>query len=220
MAQVAAFQAGTALPRPQPNTAVPFPTIAPETLARALADPGRTTANPITGERLTFVVTAGETGGAYCLVQGQLPAGSGVRFGRLPAHQHRTKTEIFHVVEGTLDFRLGAEAHLVLKPGDTIVVPPMTRHRFWNSSDGSVTLQVEIRPTERFEQFIRLFNGMAEEGRCSQRGIPFNPLDMALLTEYGMDGLPLPMLAFFRALIPLARWAGRDHALRKYLASA
>lgn len=178
----------------------------------------RTVEHPIWGERDTFVVTAEESGGEYVLLRVELAPGAMARNGP-PAHRHRTKTETFRVIEGTVDFRRGDERRLVVRAGEHVVVPPMVPHRFWNSADAPATFEVEIRPPERFEPFLRTFYGLAQDGKVNAKGMP-GILDLALIMRYGGDGLPLPARAVLGALARIARWQGRDRRLAKYLTPA
>lgn len=57
------------------------------------------------------------TGGAFCLLVDQPPAGWS-----LPAHRHRGEAETIHVLEGEFDMVVEGERSL-LRAGDTIHVP-------------------------------------------------------------------------------------------------
>src|SRR5262249_49227935 len=66
--------------------------------------------------------------------------------GRVPgAHVHPVQEERFEVVSGTMRFRRGRETVLA-GPGDTLVVPPGTAHRFANAGQGPAVVRVEGRP--------------------------------------------------------------------------
>ena len=58
--------------------------------------PGQTLVNEITGETITFIETAAETGGAFTLIEVVLAPGGGVPM----AHVHPNQSETFEVVDG------------------------------------------------------------------------------------------------------------------------
>src|SRR5687767_13715956 len=69
----------------------------------AMAYAGQVIENPVSGEKLTFIQTAAETNGELLELELELTPD-----GHVPgAHQHPEQTETFHVLEGTMKFRLG-----------------------------------------------------------------------------------------------------------------
>jgi mannose-6-phosphate isomerase-like protein (cupin superfamily) len=120
-----------------------------------VARAGQTVENPATGERITFVQTAADTGGEL-LVMDDVWTRPGHRAAE---HVHPEMEERWRVVEGRAAFRIGGE-ELVAGPGDDVVAPPGTPHVAWNPTDGEVRLQIEMRPALRWEEFVeRLFSG-------------------------------------------------------------
>jgi quercetin dioxygenase-like cupin family protein len=120
-----------------------------------MASAGETVVNPATGERVTFVKTAADTGGELLELElvwsrpGQ----------RAPAHVHPEMEERYEVLEGTAAFRIGDEERTA-RAGDVVTVPPGTTHLAWNPTDVRVRLKVEFRPALRWEEFVvRLFAG-------------------------------------------------------------
>jgi mannose-6-phosphate isomerase-like protein (cupin superfamily) len=79
---------------------------------------------------------------------------------RAAAHVHPEMEERYEVVSGTAAFRIGEDPERTAGPGETVVVPPGTRHLAWNPTDGEVRLRIEMRPALRWSQFVeRLFGG-------------------------------------------------------------
>jgi quercetin dioxygenase-like cupin family protein len=120
-----------------------------------MASAGETVVNPATGERVTFVKTAADTGGELLELElvwsrpGQ----------RAPAHVHPEMEERYEVLEGTAAFRIGDEERTA-RAGEVVTVPPGTTHLAWNPTDVRVRLKVEFRPALRWEEFVvRLFAG-------------------------------------------------------------
>ena len=175
----------------------------------------RTIENPVTGERYTFLATAEETNGELLNVKAEIPAGTpGV-----PLHYHLTYTEEFEVLEGRLDLRVG-EDQLVLGSGESAMVPLVTPHRFWNSSNEPAAFEAEIRPARKMEQSLRAMVGLARAGKTNERGVPKNVFELALLYELSesyIGGMPLFLQrGVFGALAQLARWRGYDPEFSRY----
>src|SRR3954447_15923848 len=120
-----------------------------------MATAGQSVVNPSTGERVTFVRTAADTGGELLEMALVWPRPGQ----RAPAHVHPEMEERYEVLEGTAAFRSGDE-ELTASRGDVVTVPPGTTHLAWNPTDRPVRLRVEFRPALRWEEFVvRLFEG-------------------------------------------------------------
>src|ERR671911_2063769 len=93
----------------------------------------RTINNPVTGERIEFLRTDEDR----LEFEMQLTPD-----GKVPgAHVHPEQEERFHVLEGTMQFRLGLRK-IVAGPGETVVVPAGARHKF--SNGGATTARVRV----------------------------------------------------------------------------
>lgn len=91
-----------------------------------MAHAGQTIHNPVSGERITFHRTAADTDGELLEFELELAPD-----GRVPgAHVHPEQEERFHVLEGTMRFRLGMRT-IVAEAGDTVVVPAGRMHKFF-----------------------------------------------------------------------------------------
>jgi quercetin dioxygenase-like cupin family protein len=168
---------------------------------------GQILVNPASGERITFVHTAAETGGELVAIRLELPPG-----GRVPGglHIHPLQEERFEVVEGTMRFRM-RRRRIVAGPGEVVVVPPRVAHDFANAGAETAVLRVDIRPALQMEQLFETAVALAEEGRTMLNGIP-KPLDLALFTrefEQEVQGASPPRWVQRLALAPLARIARR-----------
>ena len=141
-----------------------------------MARAGQTIENPATGERITFVATAADTGGEL-LVMDDVWTRPGHR---APEHVHPEMEERWQVVAGRAAFRIGGEA-IEAGPGEVVVAPPGTPHLAWNPGDGEVRLRIEMRPSLRWEEFVeRLFALGGDQAAGA-----------ALLREFGRE-LTLP----------------------------
>jgi quercetin dioxygenase-like cupin family protein len=133
--------------------------------------------NPCTGERITFRRTAADTGGELLELELELEPG-----GRVPgAHVHPEQEERFHVLEGTMRFRLGMR-RIVAHAGDTVVVPAGQVHRFSNAGDGPARARVEVVPALDMEELLRTTAELAHEGHVTRSGMP-KPLHLALFVR-------------------------------------
>jgi quercetin dioxygenase-like cupin family protein len=140
--------------------------------------PGQTLENPVTGERFTFTHTAASTGGELLAFDLGLRVGGAVPI----PHVHPIQTERFEVVEGRVRFRIGLRTR-VAEPGEVVEVAPGVVHSFANAGDDEARLHVEVRPALAMENMLADVVAMAEAGRMTQRGLPRNPLDLAVLAR-------------------------------------
>jgi quercetin dioxygenase-like cupin family protein len=178
--------------------------------------PGQTLENPVTGERFTFTQTASTTDGELLAFDFALRPGGAVP---LP-HVHPIQTERFEVVAGLMRFRVGLRTVLA-GPGDVVEVAPGVAHSFANAGDEEARLRVEVRPALQMEAMFAEVVAMAKAGRMNRRGLPRNPLDLALLARrYDQEAhAPFLSVGFQRALLaPLVMWA--RHPRRAQLATA
>lgn len=59
--------------------------------------------------------------------------------GETAEHFHRASEEIYHFVSGAGRMRLGDDESEV-RPGETVVIPPGTRHKLWNPGNDPLVL--------------------------------------------------------------------------------
>ena len=141
-------------------------------------NPGDTLENPVTGERFTFTDTAATTDGDLLAFDFALRPGGAVPI----AHVHPIQTERFEVVSGLMSFRVGRR-RLLAGPGEVVEVEPGVAHSFANAGDEEARLRVEVRPALAMEEMFAEVIAMAQAGRMTKRGMPRNPLDLALLAR-------------------------------------
>jgi hypothetical protein len=100
--------------------------------------------------------------------------------------------------------------------GETVVVPPGTRHAFRNRSGASATFTCEARPPSTLQSFLEDAAALSRAGKITKLGLP-KPgglLDAAVLVERNKDMVtmlfPAPPKPVQRAMFgPLARLAER-----------
>src|SRR5919198_284704 len=83
-------------------------------------------------------------------------------------------------------------------------------HSFANTGEDEARLRVEVRPALAMEEMFAEVVAMARAGRMTRRGLPRNPLDLAVLArKYDQEAhAPLLSVGVQRALLaPLVMWA-------------
>jgi quercetin dioxygenase-like cupin family protein len=178
-----------------------------------MAYAGQTIHNPVSGESIHFLRTAANTGGELLELELELSPD-----GRVPgAHVHPEQEERFHVLEGTMKFRLGMRT-IVAGPGDSVVVPAGRVHRFANGGDVPARARVEVVPALDMEQLLETTVELAHEGGVTRKGMP-KPLHLALFVRRFRREVraPFPPAWTVRVLMaPLAALARRRGHAERY----
>ena len=147
---------------------------------------GQTIQNPVTGERVVFRRASADTKGELVEIDVYVEPHGFVA----AAHVHPSQEERFRVLAGALEMRVGYET-IVARPGDTIVVPAGTRHRFRNAGDERAHFVCEVRPALGFESLLETMFALAADGKTNRRGMP-NPLRLAVIAQAHFDTVRLP----------------------------
>ena len=106
-----------------------------------MARAGEMIENPVTGQRLVFLVTSTDSDGELLAAEGIFPPGgfAGV------THIHPHQDEHFEVLAGEAVFEVG-RSRQVLGAGETIDVPRRTKHTFANAGRAEMRVRFEFRP--------------------------------------------------------------------------
>jgi quercetin dioxygenase-like cupin family protein len=175
-----------------------------------MARTGQIIHNPVSGERIEFLRTAADTGGELLEFELELTPD-----GRVPgAHVHPEQEERFHVLEGTMRFRLGLRT-IVAEAGETVVVPAGRMHTFANGGDGTALARVEVVPALDMEDLLCTTAELAEDGDVLPSGLP-KPLHLALFVRRFRREVRAPfppawmVHAMLAPLAVLARSRGHD----------
>lgn len=176
----------------------------------------RTVHHKYTGESITFVETAKETGGAYLLIEVALPArGDGP-----PLHVHDQFTEKFEVRQGRLTVVAGQTVH-VMEAGQSLLVPRETAHTFKNSHDEPVVFRVRLTPPRQFEASVRVHYGLMADGLTDDKGVPKNLYHVALIlmlqNTWVADKPRWVQRLLFRTLLMIGKRTGAFKPLEKYV---
>lgn len=110
-----------------------------------MARPGLTITDPTTGQKITFVETAAQSGGERLVLESTYQPAKG----RPPLHKHPSQVERFEVLEGTLDVRIGRRRRTLVE-GDTLEIAAKEPH----AMAGEARVRWEIVPALRTEQFL------------------------------------------------------------------
>src|SRR5919107_5458086 len=111
---------------------------------------GDTIENPVTGERVTFLKTAKDTGGEVVVIDTTVAPGGFVA----AEHLHPYQSERFEILSGEVEFKLGKEI-VTARPGDVVMVEPGTSHQFRNLGNEEIRFRTEVRPALSFETFLQ-----------------------------------------------------------------
>jgi len=97
-------------------------------------------------DRITFLITGEQTGGALFMAEVSIAPGGGN-----PPHIHRREEEMFYLQQGTLTIQVG-ERILNASPGDFVRLPRGVAHCFKNNGnvDAKVLLVVTPAGLEKF----------------------------------------------------------------------
>ncbi len=167
--------------------------------------------NPVTGQRLIFLITSADSDGELFAAEGIFSPGG---FAGVP-HVHPQQDERFEVLAGDAAFDIDGARH-VLTAGDTIDVPRGTPHTFANDGHEEMRVRFEFRPAlTSTEHFYELYFAFAQHGRVNAKAMP-GLLDVATVwpvtSEHAVLATPPPVIqhALFRVLAPVARITGRQ----------
>jgi quercetin dioxygenase-like cupin family protein len=92
------------------------------------------------GDKVTFLVTGGESGGACFIIEGIAPPGGGP-----PPHIHHFEDESFYILQGSVTLHAGGKT-IQASPGDFIHIPRGTVHSFRNNGKIDAKALVMVSP--------------------------------------------------------------------------
>ncbi|GAB3926347.1 cupin domain-containing protein [Larkinella terrae] len=160
----------------------------------------RTITNPILKEATIFLEISRESGGCHTLVDVLLSPGAGN-----PMHYHDDFSEEFTCLEGELSIQFEKQV-IRLQPGESVLAPAQSKHRFFNQSGTFCRFQCRFTPGfPGFEQALQISYGLARDGKTTARGMPKNPYAIGYLVLISRTYLT-GGIALFQ---PLLTWLGR-----------
>lgn len=93
--------------------------------------------------------------------------------GQSGIHYHTKITEKFKGIEGELTVMVNGEKKK-LKPNSETVIKPYDTHQFLNASGEKVIFEVEITPGLNIINGLKIFYGLAKDGKVYKNGLPKN----------------------------------------------
>jgi mannose-6-phosphate isomerase-like protein (cupin superfamily) len=164
--------------------------------------------NPVTGERFCIVEQAGDVESAPLVVEyTALP-----RTPRLE-HIHPHIEEEITVLEGRAVFTTRDSRARVLRPADTVVVPPGMPHSLVAFGDDALLTRCTFTPGLRIASLFHTITALARDGRTNHRGDPGFMQAIVLGDAYRREFATVQppravQLLAFALLAPLARLGG------------
>ena len=182
-----------------------------------MARVGETIANPVNGERITWIETAHTTGGELLSFDLTLRPGAAVAV----EHRHVRQEERFRVQAGTVELEVAGNRREV-GLDEEVAVPAGVPHRWWNHGQEEATVRVELRPALDTETFFENYFGLARDGKTNSKGIP-GLLQIAVAFRDLGDSCPsltrppaVVQRAVFVTLAPVGRVLGRRAVYAQY----
>ena len=163
--------------------------------------------NPITGERITFVRTSAQTGGALAEMDLDLRPDAFLA----AEHIHLRQEEKFEVLEGLIRLRCRGEES-VCGPGETVVVPAGSPHAWAPADSRGARVRLTFTPGADIEEFFDEFFRCGREGRTNAKGMPsvLVTARLGLTHDMYLAGPPVPLQrAAFRVLAGAGRLVHR-----------
>lgn len=176
-----------------------------------MARVGAEMVNPVTGERFVWRHTAASTGGEFAEFDLYLAKGAVVA----APHVHPHQREDFRVESGAVDLRVGDRSERVEVGGERSV-PPETPHAWGQAGQDEAHVVVRLTPALHSEDFFETFCGLARDGKANRKGLPRNPLQLAVLAQAYRREIAVasnPLRVLIRLMGPLA-WIGRRAGFR------
>ena len=173
-----------------------------------MAKRGEVLENPITGQRIIFRRTSGDTAGGLLEVESVYTTPSP---SRPPTHYHPSQEEIFRVLAGELHV-VAYGGHRVLKKGETLVIVEGSRHQMW-AEEAGVRVNWQTRPALETAAFFETVFGLASEGKTDEKGVP-NLLQSAVIARkyagvFRLASPPWPIQKLLLAVLaPLGKLLG------------
>lgn len=160
----------------------------------------RTFFNPIMNDTATFVETSEESNGKHSVLEIQLYKSEGP-----PVHYHKTFSEKFEVIEGTLYLQVGKEKKLV-NAGESFTIPAGTPHKFYNPTNDKARFRLIFEPGHTgMENFIKIIYSLAADGLTDKKGIPKKFAHLATILVMSDSNAT----GFFTLLSPIMRMVAR-----------
>jgi quercetin dioxygenase-like cupin family protein len=165
--------------------------------------------NPIIKDSITFIQTSDETNANISELELTLRP-EGANF----PHYHKTFTETFTAIEGSLGLKLIGGKIKILQPGEAYSVLPNQTHSFFNPGEKEIKFNVKLTPGHKgFENALRILYGLAEDGLTNKKSIPKSLTHVAIignLSESFLPGVMRGLSPLFNLLVKRAQQSGLE----------
>lgn len=143
---------------------------------KALIPPGEGERLPVLGTVNTVLLTQESTDGRLTLAFMDVPPGRGI-----PPHVHTREDEVFHILEGSVEFQMG-ESAVRAEPGATVFAPRGQPHSLTCVSETEARMLLIATPGG-IEEMFRALSRLPEiepdpeeiAAICGRQGITFLP---------------------------------------------
>src|SRR3954447_26395054 len=126
---------------------------------------GQVLHDPVLRQRLSFRETV-EDGQETLLVETWIDPGGGVT-----PHIHPAMTERFEVLEGEVSF-LAGKTWVTAGAGESVTVPPNTRHAYRNKSDAEAHVVCHATPPSTLQEFLEDAVALGRGGFTTGNALP------------------------------------------------
>jgi quercetin dioxygenase-like cupin family protein len=92
--------------------------------------------------------------------------------GALPPHEHPRQTEVWYVIDGKVEFRLGKDKRVIGPEDGEMLVPPHTVHGLKAVDQRTAHLGCRVTPALELQSFLEESAAAAREGLFMKGGIP------------------------------------------------
>jgi quercetin dioxygenase-like cupin family protein len=133
-----------------------------------MAKAGEVIENPVTGERIEFVETAADTGGAHLKFNLYLSPTAQVA----ASHLHTKQDERIDILDGELRIVVGDAEPQTYKKGEWVLLKAGVRHSWWNESKVPAKVSMKFTPALNTEEFFESFFALGRDGRTTKDGAP------------------------------------------------
>ncbi|HMC96163.1 MAG TPA: cupin domain-containing protein [Flavobacteriales bacterium] len=170
--------------------------------------------NARTGQVMTFLQTGAGRRGELLRIDCISPPSSM----REPEHIHPLQENKFEIISGSCTFSIDGKEQLA-KAGDTVTIPPRTRHFFWNAGNEDAHYIQEFRPAGTIAGFFDTFFALSRDGKLNEKGIP-NFFHASVIMLKHKDDIrvispPWPIqLITYVLLAPIGRLMGHQASYR------
>lgn len=152
---------------------MPAMTLKPRTVA-----PGKGRVyDHLAGEKMTILLSAQDTGGAFGLFIDEVPPGAGP-----PLHIHHNEDETFYILEGELGMQVNGQK-FTASPGTAVFLPRGMPHTFHNAGMQTARALVTVTPGG-LEGFFPEVEPLVTQAEPDMAAI------LALAANYGIEALP------------------------------